>query len=114
MGVVDTFRHCLQNQIKLIICFFMGNTNVKYSNGKDLTFSIWSLETSRDILHYKMLDKRIFISAKAKDGRSKRINVVTLAYGGKYVVFVSSHSVKMRGFSFLSFLRKVCLFLNFE
>ena len=42
-------------------------------------YRIWSLETSRDILHYKMLDKRIFISAKAKDGRSKRINVVTLA-----------------------------------
>ena len=36
--------------------------------------------------------------------------------GAKYLVFVSSHSVKMRELSFaqfLYFLRKVCLFFNF-
>ena len=31
-------------------------------------------------------------------------------YGGKYLVFVSSRSVKMRGFSFLSLYKSVFIF----
>ena len=39
----------------------------------------------------------------------------TLIFGGKYLVFVSSRSVKMRDYlsQFEYFLRKVCLFFNF-
>ena len=45
-----------------------------------------------------------------------RIFFSKAAKGGKYLVFVSSRSVKMRGssaFSVCIFLRKVCLFFNF-
>ena len=41
---------------------------------------------------------------------------MTTDEGAKYLVFVSSRSVKMRGslaFSVCIFLRKVCLFFNF-
>ena len=46
----------------------------------------------------------------------KNTRVCTVGLGAKYLVFVSSRSVKTRELSFaqfIYFLRKVCLFFNF-
>ena len=39
-----------------------------------------------------------------------RLFLVNCYLGGKYLFFVSSHSVKMRGFSFLSLYQSVFIF----
>ena len=41
---------------------------------------------------------------------SKTMEIVISDVGGKYLVFVSSRSVKMRGFSFLSLYKSLFIF----
>ena len=63
------------------------------------------------VVHMVQLFAIIWITGKRKSKVS-----ITMVLGGKYLVFVSSRSVEIRGssaFSVCIFLRKVCLFFNF-
>ena len=51
------------------------------------------------IVSHELCSKLLFISS-----------IVSYLYGGKYLVFVSSRSVKMRGFSFLSLYKSLLIF----
>ena len=75
-------------------------------------------------IHYDENDKNWIKIQKLREAGIKEIQVATPVnflpwlrhLGGKYLVFVSSRSVKMRGssaFSVCIFLRKMCLFFNF-
>ena len=96
--------------------------SVRWVNMLNLNFVYHQLELPKMIFHLDLF----LVKKMAKTANDLKIDVkkvfrhklCTFDLGGKYVVFVSSRSVKMRGFSFLCFLSfytflGMCVYFSF-
>ena len=107
----------LQNHIAGILvepedplCYLKTRLNFNFAPFTTSVYQSAALDEMVNLKYAKNMLKKASIKTWADIKKTKLKRIPCYVLGGKYVVFVSSRSVKMRGFSFFSLYKSLFIF----